>query len=257
MNTMGHAVPCWNDLSTADVAGAEAFYRALLGWDITRSETPMGDYLTATVDARRVAGMMAKPPEAAGTPSEWTVFFRVDGLDGVVGRVASAGGSVVRPPFEIPGGGRVSVVADTTGAMFGLLSDAPQPGPHFSTEPGAVGWFELMSRDPEAAIRFYTDLLGWEAATSDAEGVAYTVFSAGDAQIAGMIATPDEMAADIPDSWSLYFAVADCEASVAAVVERGGAVIKPPAPTPMGPFAVVADPQGAVFQIMQFDMPLA
>lgn len=252
MNAVADARPCWVDLSTTDPAGAEAFYRDVLGWDVHRHETPVGVYLIGMVGDREVAGMMAQAPDAAGAPSAWTVYFWVDDLDDVVRRVAAAGGSVLAAPFEIPGGDRVSVVADSTDAVFGLMSGTSQPDLIYSMAAGAVGWFELMTRDTAAAVRFYDELFGWQAETGDADGVEYSVFSVGDAQLGGMIATPDELGEDVPDSWSIYFTVADCSASVERVRDLGGQVLKATTPTPMGPFAVVADPQGAVFQLMEF-----
>ena len=81
------------------------------------------------------------------------------------------------------------------------------------------------------------------------------MFSVGDVQVGGMIATPAELGDDVPNSWSVYFTVADCAASEAAARDLGGQVIKGSTPTPMGPFAVIADPQGAVFQLMEFTGP--
>jgi len=252
MDVVAHAQPCWIDLSTTDAASAEDFYRELLGWEVSRSDTPMGEYLIGTVGDQEVAGMMAQSPEIAGAPSMWTVYFFVDDLDAAVGRVTAAGGSVFAAPFEIPDGDRVSIVADPTGAMFGLMSGSEQPGSFSSMTPGAASWFELMTRDTETATGFYADLFGWQSQTDDADGIDYTVFAIGDVQVGGMIATPADLGDDVPNAWSVYFTVTDCAAAEAAVRDLGGQVIKGSTPTPMGPFAVIADPQGAVFQIMEF-----
>jgi len=48
-------------------------------------------------------------------------------------------------------------------------------------------------------------------------------------------------------AWSVWFAVEDCDASTAKVVELGGSVMMPPNDMDFGRGAVVADPQGAVF----------
>lgn len=252
MHVQAHAQPCWADLTTSEPDGADEFYRKLLGWEVRRSDTPMGTYLIAVVDDREVAGMMAQAPDAVGAPPMWTVYIWVDDIDAVVASVATVGGSVVAAPFDIPGGARVSLVADPSGAMLGLMTGAETPEPLFSMAPGAVGWIELMTHDTAGATRFYADVFGWNATTSDANGIDYTVFDVDGAQVGGMIATPAEMADDVPDSWSVYFNVAGCAATTAAVRDLGGEVLKGATPTPMGPFAVIADPQGAVFQIMEF-----
>lgn len=250
-----HGKPCWVDLTTSDPDGADEFYRKLLGWEVRRSDTPMGTYLIAVVDDREVAGMMAQAPDAVGAPPMWTVYIWVDDIDAVVANVPTAGGSVVAAPFDIPGGAHVSIVADPSGAVLGLMAGGETPEPLFSMAPGAVGWIELMAHDTAGAMRFYRDVFGWNATTSDANGIDYTVFDVDGTQVAGMIPTPAELADDVPDSWSVYFNVADCAATVAAVRDHDGQVLKGATPTPMGPFAVIADPQGAVFQIMEFTGP--
>jgi predicted enzyme related to lactoylglutathione lyase len=159
---------------------------------------------------------------------------------------------VVQPPFDIPGGARVAVLEDASGAMFGIISGGPEPGPYLSVDDGEVGWVELMTRKPEGACAFYNGVFGWDAREADIDATAYTTFSLGDREVAGMIPTPDNLAPDVPDNWSVYFNVADCVATEESAVKLGGQVILSAAPTPMGPFAVLADPHGAVFQIMQF-----
>lgn len=59
---------------------------------------------------------------------------------------------------------------------------------------------------------------------------------------------PDE----VPPHWLTYFAVADVPASVDRLVALGGSVVAGPMDSPIGPFAVVADPTGATFAIGAF-----
>lgn len=249
---VGNGCPCWVDLSTTDLAAATAFYAQLLGWDVVTNETPMGAYVVGSIEAREVAGMMAKSPAMAGSPSAWTLYFYVDDLDATLSAVVASGGAVPTEPFEIPTGARVAVVADPNGAMSALISRQLQPGPYLSTAVGAVSWVELMSRHPDRAMAFYHEVFGWEAATQDTGTVLYTTFSCDGSEVGGLIPTPDHLPEDVPDSWSVYFTAADCAATAARAVDLGGRVILAPTPTPVGPFAVLADPQGAVFQVMEY-----
>lgn len=249
-----NATISWVDLSTPDIEGARRFYAQVLGWELTTEHTDMGDYTVASTGDREVAGMMAQAPEMAGAPPAWTVFVVVDDLASTINRVGEAGGSVLQPPFDIPGGARVAVIADTSGAMLALISGGPPPGVYFSEDIGAVGWAELMTRSPDAAEAFYASVFGWTADTSIGEGATsptYTVFSLGDEQVAGMIRTPSHLPPEVPDTWSVYFNVADCTGTEQWATELGGSVILSSTPTPMGPFAVLADPSGAAFQVMQ------
>ena len=242
----------WVDLSTADVEAAVSFYRALFDWTVTTNETPMGGYAVGSVGDRQVAGMMGQPAATTGAPSVWTTYFFVDELDATVSTIVAAGGSVLTQPFEIPDGARVGVVADPGGAMFALISEQPQPGPYLSTVVGGVSWVELMSRTPDDATTFYREVFGWEATTQDAAGTPYTVFGLGGDPVAGMVPAGADVPDDAPDSWSVYFTTGDCAATVEQAVTLGGRTILPPTATPMGPFAVLADPQGAVFQVMEY-----
>ena len=60
----------------------------------------------------------------------------------------------------------------------------------------------------------------------------------------------DAWPADMPNHWMVYFAVDDCDAAVAKVEALDGEVMMPPNEVPPGTFAVVKDPQGAVFSII-------
>ena len=212
----------------------------------------MGSYTVASSAGRQVAGMMAYAPELASEAARWTVFIVVDDLAKSLERVVAAGGAVAQSPVEIPGGAEIAVVADPSGAMFALISGGPEPGdPYFSDEPGAVCFAELMTGDLDSAARFYGEVFDWTAESDEGGPVPYTVCNLDGDAVAGMIGRPSEISLDVPDAWSIYFAAESCEATVQRAVELGGSVIVPTTPTPMGPFAVVADPEGAAFQIME------
>lgn len=257
MGAIRNGTLSWADLTTSNIDDARRFYADLFGWTLTRQSTEMGDYYVASIDGRDVGGMMSQSPDMAGAPAMWTAFFLVDSMEGTIASVRHAGGTVLSEPFPIPGGAEVAVIADPTGAMFALISGGPEPdAPYLSMVPGAVSWLELMSRDTEGAERFYNAVFEWKALAAPAGDVTYTVFQSGDDNVAGMLGRPAGMGDEIPDSWSIYFTAGDCAAVEHRVVELGGTVIKPTAPTPMGPFAVLADRQGAVFQVMEYLEPM-
>lgn len=242
----------WVDLSTPDIERAQRFYGDLLGWTFDVQRTDMGDYVVAEAGGRQVAGMMAPAPEDADRPSMWTIFVRVDDMEATVNQVADAGGTVAAAPFEIPGGARVAVVTDRTGAMFALISGGPEPDQaYFSDRTGGVCWAELMTSSVDDAVQFYRQVFGWTAETSAVGPIPYTTCRLGTREVAGIIGRPHTVPPEVPDSWSVYFTVAKCAATEKRAPELGGSVILPSTPTPMGPFAVIADPMGAAFQVMQ------
>lgn len=248
-----HGAVTWVDLSTPDVASAVHFYRELLGWtDVEESETPMGQYFIGMVGDRRVGGLMGQGPELSGNPAMWTTFIYADDIDATVAKVDEVGGTVLEKPFDIPGGAQVAVVADSTGAMFGLFAGPAIEGEYFSREVGGVSWVELLTRAPDVAEGFYADLFGWKAETSSATGTTYTTFLMGEEMVAGMMMMPDQVPAGAPNHWGAYFTVADCHLAEAQAVELGGQILVPTRILDMGKFAVLADPQGAGFNIMEY-----
>lgn len=247
----------WTDLSTPNVSDSIHFYRDLFGWSIDTSKTPMGDYCVGKVGDFEAAGMMEQDPDSQETPAMWTTFVYVEDIDGTVAKATGAGGQILTPPFEIPNGAKVAVVADPTGAMFALIAGGERPsGAYLSTEHGRVCWFELMTRDTMAAESFYSAVFDWKPVTEPtATGTEYTVFKLADEDVAGMIEMPAEVPAEAPAHWTPYFAVDDCAAAERLAVDLGGMVLMPTTQIETGRFAVLADPTGAKFDLMDAKTP--
>lgn len=115
--------------------------------------------------------------------------------------------------------------------------------------PSPFVWYELMTTDPAAAQRFYTQVVGWTAADSGMPGMDYTLLSAGPHMVGGLMALPpDVAAAGAPPGWVGYVGVEDVDAKAAELQRAGGAVHHGPEDIPgVGRFAAVADPHGAGF----------
>lgn len=120
-----------------------------------------------------------------------------------------------------------------------------------TNEAGAATWTELVTGDTKAAEAFYTGLFGWQAKLQPMETMVYTVFRRGETQAAGMMPKPKEMG-EAPPSWLTYFGVEDCEKTVQRASGLGARVLAPTMTLPrVGSFAVLMDPQGAVFGLLQ------
>jgi len=111
-------------LNAKDTAKAKAFYPALLGWKVQDDPMPAamggGEYTTWLKADGPAGGMMAMPGGQAA-PSHWLSFFAVTDVDATHTKALSLGGTSYVPPTDIPGTGRFSVLADTTGAAFALI----------------------------------------------------------------------------------------------------------------------------------------
>ena len=116
---------------------------------------------------------------------------------------------------------------------------------------GQFVWCELMTKDLDAAERFYREAIGWTTADAGAQHVRYTILHAGQVPMGGMVQMPPE-GAEKPTGWIGYIGVDDVDDMAARVTAAGGAVHRAPDDIPdVGRFAVVADPQGAAFVLFK------
>ncbi len=118
---------------------------------------------------------------------------------------------------------------------------------------GYFCWHELMSRDPAASVPFYAAVARWTADKMPMPGMDYTIFRTGTQGMAGLMQLPAEAAAmGAPSQWIGYVAVTDISETIAEASKRGAHVHTPPMAIPtVGTFAVLADPWGAAFAVLQ------
>ncbi len=244
---------CWCELGTSDPAAAKSFYDDLFGWTYADEDMgPMGTYTKVLLGGEELGGLYELAGPFAGLPPHWMFHVSIEDVDAAAARVPELGGQVVMPPMDIPDVGRMAIVEDPTGAKLSLF----QPGGHCGTTldpmtPGAFGWVELQTRDAARAQAFYTELLGWEA-KADQGAQPYTEWNLpGGTPFGGMIQM-DERWHGAPSNWLGYVMVEDCDATFAKAKELGSQPYMPPTDIEkVGRFAVVADPQGAVFSFIQ------
>ncbi|HSP02092.1 MAG TPA: VOC family protein [Acidimicrobiales bacterium] len=239
----------WVDLSTTDLESAIHFYERIFGWHYEEHDSGMQTNVVARVAGGEVGGMMAQPPEqaASGVPSAWTVFVGCGHLENALTWARELGGSVLQAPVSIPGGARVAVIADPSGAALALAEGALAVGTAVRDEPGALAWVECQSRDLARSRGFYEELFGWQSE----EGTdGYVVFTADGERAGGLMAMPRTVPAEVHSHWLVYFA-AEVAATADAVTELGGTVVVPAHEIDEGRFAVLEDPTGAVFAIYE------
>ena len=240
--------PIWLELLTSDAGNSIAFYGALFGWSAEQMGPDLGNYINFAREGERVAGGMQNPGD--GHPDVWAVYLHTDDAEQAAADAASHGGAVIMPAMPVMDLGFMTVLTDAGKAAIG----AWQPGTHtgYAThgEPGAPGWFELMTRDFPAAIAFYRDVFDWDVHTmSDTDAFRYATLGDGASAAAGIMDASGFLPEGIPAHWSVYFEVADSDAACAKIIELGGTVVAPPEDTPFGRNATVADSTGAMFKI--------
>lgn len=250
-----HGTPSWIDLMTTDVDGAVAFYGGLFGWtaDPTHDDDGALVYVNLRKDGSLVAGLGEQSPEMAGLPPVWSTYVAVDDVDDVLARVADAGGQVMMPGMDVMEDvGRMAILADPTGAVVGLWQAGTHLGAEVVNEADTWFWNELLTRDVDTAKGFYGDVLGWDYDAMDMGPMGtYHVVKGGPEGVAGLMAMPGEMPDQVPNHWMVYFMVADADATVAKALELGGQVVQPAMDTPVGRQAILHDPAGGSFSVMQ------
>ncbi len=122
-----------------------------------------------------------------------------------------------------------------------------------SKAPRNFVWYELLTTDAAAAERFYRDVVGWGAQNSGVPGMAYTLLSAGETQIGGLMTLPEAaLKMGARPGWIGYVSVDNVDAEAAEFTKAGGVIHKAPADIPgVGRFAVVGDPQGAALTLFK------
>jgi len=114
----------WNELGTRDVEKAKAFYTGLFDWGVQVDDMGAFKYTTFKVGERMNGGMMEMTPEWGDIPPHWGVYFSVEDCDAAAEKITSLGGTVLRPPADIPGTGRFAVVQDPQGGVFNIITMA-------------------------------------------------------------------------------------------------------------------------------------
>lgn len=246
---------CWYELGTTDRAGAEAFYKKVVGWKTKPFPGSPMPYTLWVAGDREVGGLMDLPEEARkmGAPPHWMGYVAVDDADAIVNRAKGLGATVYVPPTDIPNVGRFAILADPTGAAFAVIKGTPQPGQTPSLpsgeKPGEVGWHELYTSDPDKAWAFYESLFGWrktEAMDMGPDGI-YQMYAKGEKTLGGYMKKPAQMPMS---AWCYYFTVPELPPAVEAIKTSGGTIANGPMQVPGGGWIVQAiDPQGAYFAL--------
>jgi uncharacterized protein len=241
---------CWFELATNDANSAKKFYSNLFGWQI--NDMPMGPDATYTMlekDGKGVGALygLDKEQEQRGVPPHWNLYVAVNNADEATKKAESLGATTVMAPFDVMDVGRMSIIQDPTGAMIMLWEAKRHTGAGVVDEPNAFCWYELNTNDTEKAKEFYTKQFGWETGGSP----EYTEWKQGGKSIGGMMKIQPEWG-PMPPNWMAYVMVNNADMTAGKATSLGGKVIMGPQDIPnMGRFAVISDPQGAVFAVYE------
>jgi predicted enzyme related to lactoylglutathione lyase len=243
--------PAWVELASPDAAASRDFYARLFDWQIEVSHDPQyGGYAMARTGGDDAAGI--GPKQSPEAPTAWGLYIGTDDVDDLAQRVRDAGGMVIAEPFDVGDQGRMAVFADPIGAVISAWQGA-RTGTFATDRSNTFGWAELNARGLERAIPFYESVFDWSHSTTEVGDGSppYTQFETDGDQIAGAFEMPDNIPAEVPSFWMIYFNVDDVDATAQAAIEAGGTVTVPGQDYFGGRFAVIRDPQGATFGLFK------
>ena len=122
-----------------------------------------------------------------------------------------------------------------------------------SDRQGDFVWYELMTSDVNGAIRFYGDVIGWGTQAFEGGDTPYSMWTAGETPIGGVLALPDDAKrSGAPPYWLAYVAADDVDALTRRAESLGARTCMPPKDIPkVGRFSIIADPQGAVIALFK------
>lgn len=249
-----HGTPSWVDLSTTDQQAAKTFYGSLFGWEWEDNDMGNGSlYSMAKLKGEYAAAIYQQGQEEveSGIQPHWNTYITVDDIEAATAKVAPAGGKVIAPPFEVYDSGKMSVISDPTGGVVGFWQPVNHIGAGIVGEPGALAWNELITDDVDTAAAFFKEVLGVEIARQEQPFISAAMLV--DGHVAGGLMAKPGSISHVPNGWALDFAVADCDSSAKKAESLGAAVIMQPRDVPPGRFAVLRDPQGAVFSVIKLN----
>jgi predicted enzyme related to lactoylglutathione lyase len=121
-------------------------------------------------------------------------------------------------------------------------------------KPGEICWRELATKDLKTAMDFYSQLFGWHLEQTKVTPMDYKEIHIDGTAYGGLMAIDENWPPGVPSHWSTYIAVADADETVEKIKQNGGAVKHGPFDAPgVGRIAMVSDPAGAPFAIIQFE----
>ena len=235
----------WLDLLTDDVESARHFYSELFGWKFESPTVGQNSaYTLITLNGSRIGGMIdATKIRADVDLTQWVSILSVDDVDAAADLVKTSGGTVFTEPTDLTDRGRISVVADSQGALVALLHT--EGGDPEDQEPqiGGFLWDELWTDDPDQSTDFFTELLAYEDNTVAIKGENYRYLSSGGEPRAGIRKNP---LPGLTPTWVTFIRVEDPAAITARVEELGGQIYVEAQTNPIGgQVAIIADPAGA------------
>ncbi len=245
----------WFDLMTTDPDAGTAFFSAVIGYQPRQWGGMEYTMLGVGEGEGAVGGVskLAEEAQAMGAPTHWLSYIGHPDVDALARQAEGLGGKLLTPTFDVPEVGRIAILQDPHGGVFGgFTPNNPDAIVGRDDGPGYISWHELAADDLAEAWAFYSALFGWVAETPDMDmggGSVYRMYRVPgtDSDLGGFFAKMPEQPMTC---WLYYIHVDDLDATLALVKEHGGQVVNGPMEVPGGDrVAQCVDPQGGMFAL--------
>jgi predicted enzyme related to lactoylglutathione lyase len=242
------------ELVTPDIAAAKRFYGAMFGWTFRDIPIAGAQYAQAYLDNEPVAGLVHKSmPAGERRQPAWLSFIGARDVDSIKQVAIQHGAKVLVEPHGVPNRGREAVFADPQGAVFGVLASRSGDPPDVLAAPGEWIWNSLVTTDPEGGTQFYQTLFDYEAFDLPATAGAQHVLLATDNYARASVNSLPANRPNLHPHWLGYVRVEDTVKMAERVVALGGHVlVEPRVDRHGGKLAIVADPLGAPFGLIEW-----
>ncbi|GAA3376584.1 VOC family protein [Streptomyces sannanensis] len=242
--------PCWVSLMVHGLTSTQEFYSRLFGWEFHPGPQHLGPYVRALLGGDPVAGIGQLPPDRH-LPIAWTTYLATDDADETAEVIRSCGGTIGVGPLDAEEAGRLAIASDPEGAVFGIWQAAEHAGIAAAGPPGTPVWNELVTRETLMVGKFYQSVFGYDLEPVVSADFDYTTLHLLSRPVASLHGVGNALPRDLGAHWMTYFEVADTDEAARRVEELGGHVLHEPREAASGRLATVADPEGAVFTIVQ------
>lgn len=242
-------MPCWIELISTDPDRACEFYADLFGWEFeTEDFGKKGGHIVAKREGFPVASIRE------GSRSSWRLFLATEDSDAAVRQAEQLGAEVVVQPDRVPGLGVKTVLNGPADSEFGLLE--PAESLRFDVGlPGTLMWAELVTIKAQTADQFFQGLFHYSAEQFGTENRSdYSVWYLGEESVLARASMIREfIGSNTSPHWLLYLGVdagIGADELVRHAISAGGRVRVDPYDSSIGRVAVLRDPTGARFAVV-------
>jgi uncharacterized protein len=243
--------PCWIELITTDLDKACEFYGELFGWEYEIHRDPeAGEH----VIARREGFPVASIRTASRGLSTWRLYLATEDCAAAIRQAEELGAHVMVERSHVPDLGTKAVLKGPADSEFGLLQ--PASSLEFDVGlPGTLMWAELVTIKAQTADHFFQELFGYANEQFGTEHRSdYSVWYLGDESVLARVnMIRDFITPSSRPHWLLYLGV-DADFGTDELVRRaiglGGRVRVDPYDSSLGRVAVLRDPTGARFAMV-------